>query len=85
MQIWPTAKGPSEATDSGQAFRDTLDALAQLGGDVEIELARDLSTALAAAEDERVDLVLVDRAEAEVSEPMLEALAGLGPPVVAPN
>jgi PAS domain S-box-containing protein len=74
--------GPSEASDSGQAFRDTLDALAQLGGDVEIELVRDAPTALAATAGGRVDLVLMDRADFEAGEPVLEALERSGPPVV---
>ena len=71
-----------EVSDGGEAYRDTLDALAQLGGEVEIELVRDAPSALAAATSGRADLVLVDRAAAEVSAPMLEILGDSGPPVV---
>jgi len=71
-----------EVSDGGEAYRDTLDALAQLGGEVEIELVRDAPSALAAATSGRADLVLVDRAAAEVSAPMLEVLGDSGPPVV---
>ena len=69
-----------EATDGGEAYRDTLDALAQLGGEVEIELVRDADSAVAASV--RADLVLVDRAASDVSTPMLEALGKSGPPIV---
>ena len=71
-----------EVSDGGEAYRDTLDALAQLGGEVEIELVRDAPSALAAATSGRADLVLVDRAAAEVSAPMLDILGDSGPPVV---
>ena len=69
-----------EATDGGEAYRDTLDALAQLGGEVEVELVRDADSAVAASV--RADLVLVDRAASDVSTPMLEALGDSGPPIV---
>ena len=72
--------GSKEATDGGEAYRDTLDALAQLGGEVEIELVRDAESAVAASV--RADLVLVDRAASDVSTPMLEALGDSGPPIV---
>ena len=72
--------GSKEATDGGEAYRDTLDALAQLGGEVEIELVRDADSAVAASV--RADLVLVDRAASDVSTPMLEALGDSGPPIV---
>ncbi len=74
--------GPSEAGAGGHAFRDTLEALAQLGGDVEIELVRDAPTALVATAGGRVDLVLMDRAGSEAGEPVLEALGRSGPPIV---
>ncbi|MFP6625162.1 MAG: ATP-binding protein [Myxococcota bacterium] len=71
-----------EATDGGEAYRDTLDALAELGGEVEIELVHDAATALAAAMGGRIDLVLVDRADSVVSAPIFEALGDSGPPIV---
>jgi two-component system NtrC family sensor kinase len=75
--------GSREVAPGGPAFRDTLDALAQLGGEVEIELVRDAPAAIAAAASGRVDLFLVDRAEPEASKTMLEALGESDPPVVS--
>ena len=76
------APGTKEAAGGGQAFRDTLDALAQLGGDVELELVRDAPGAIAAASRGGADLVLVDRVDFGVALPMLNALSDAGPPVV---
>jgi PAS domain S-box-containing protein len=68
--------------DGRESSRDTLDALTQLGGDVEIELVRDASACLAAASGGDVDVVLLDRAGREVRAPVLEALGGAGPPII---
>ena len=65
-----------------EASRDTLDALTQLGGDVEIELVRDASACLAAASGGKVDAVLLDRASREVCAPVLQALGRAGPPII---
>jgi len=62
--------------------RDTLEALAQLGGDVEIELVRDAESCLAAAGGSRADLVLVDRVPEATGLPVVQALGRSGPPVV---
>jgi PAS domain S-box-containing protein len=62
--------------------RDTLEALTQLGGDIEIELVRDADACLAAASGGRVDAVLLDRAPRETGESVLAALGGSGPPIV---
>ncbi len=62
--------------------RDTLDALTQLGGDVEIEIVRDAAACLAATASGQVDAVLLDRASPQASGPVLEALANAGPPLV---
>ena len=68
--------------DPFQPSRDTLDALAQLGGDVEIDIVRDAEACLATTSAGAVDLVLLDRASPEASEPVLDALGRSGPPVV---
>jgi PAS domain S-box-containing protein len=66
----------------GEASGDTLAALTQLGGDVEIELVRDAETCLAATAGGRVDAVLLDRAPRDQGVAVLEALAADGPPVI---
>jgi PAS domain S-box-containing protein len=67
--------------------RDTLDALTQLGGDVEIEIVRDADACLAAAHSpvdgpHAVDAVMLDRAAPDAARTVLEALSQSGPPVV---
>jgi PAS domain S-box-containing protein len=65
-----------------ESSRDTLDALTQLGADVEIEIVRDASACLAAIAEAHVDAVLIDRASSEHSAAVLRGLAHAGPPIV---
>ena len=67
---------------AGGRFRDTCAALNRLGGEVELEVARDASSCLVATRGGRVDLVVLDRVGRGEAVRVLNALRTQGPPVV---
>jgi len=70
------------AMDATRPSRDTVDALSQLGGEVELSVVRDAVACLDAVRAGGVDLVLLDRAEAREIERVLDALRASSVPVV---
>ncbi len=77
-------RGASVGSDLGLggASRDTFAALNRLAGEIELEVARDAASCLAAARSARVGLVLLDRVAAAEARRVLDALQPSGPPVV---
>jgi signal transduction histidine kinase len=77
-------RGASVGSDLGLggASRDTFAALNRLAGEIELEVARDAASCLAAARSARVGLVLLDRVTAAEARRVLDALQPSGPPVV---
>ena len=62
--------------------RDTVAALNRLAGEIELEVARDASSCLAASRSAHVDLVVLDRVAPPEARRVLDALQASGPPVI---